>query len=151
VSKRPDRILGDLVDLPRRGSDMRAFLLLLLAALVAFGADDDWAKVKALKTGAELRVYKKGSAQPISAAFGDLTDDNLIVILKKTETAIPRAQIERIDARPTAGNRVTKDAVAKDTVDPDGSPRSSLSTGYSIGSKPDFQIVYKRTAAPPKK
>jgi hypothetical protein len=39
---------------------MRGFLLLLLAGLVAFGAEDEWAKVKALKTGSELHVYKKG-------------------------------------------------------------------------------------------
>ena len=38
-----------------------------LAALAAFGADDALAKVKALKTGSELQVYKKGSTQPISA------------------------------------------------------------------------------------
>ena len=36
---------------------MRGLLLLMLAGLVAFGAEDEWAKVKALKTGAELRVY----------------------------------------------------------------------------------------------
>jgi hypothetical protein len=43
---------------------MRGLLLLMLAGLVAFGADDEWTKVRSLKMGAELRVYKKGSTQP---------------------------------------------------------------------------------------
>jgi hypothetical protein len=46
---------------------MRAFLLIFLACLVGSSAGDDWAKVNALKTGAELRVFKKGSTQPIAA------------------------------------------------------------------------------------
>ena len=129
---------------------MRAFLLLLLASLAAFSADD-WAKVKALKTGAELRVYKKGSAQPIPAQMSELTDDNLIIILKKTETAIPRDQIDRIDARPSGGRPVTKETTTKDGIGPDGSPSSSESSGLSIGSKPNFETVYRRSPGPPKK
>ena len=130
---------------------MRAFLLILLACLMGFGAADDWAKVKALKTGAELRVFKKGSAQPIAAQMGDLTDENLIVLIKKMETAIPRDRIDRIDARPSTGSRVTKETTTKDGVGPDGSPTSSMSTGYSVGGKPDFETVYRRSPVPPKK
>jgi hypothetical protein len=62
---------------------MRTLFLLLLAVLVVFGAGDEWAKVKALKTGAELRVYKKASTQPISALMVEITDENLIVMIKK--------------------------------------------------------------------
>jgi hypothetical protein len=58
---------------------MRGPLLLMLAGLVAFGADDEWTKVRSLKTGAELRVYKKGSTQPVSAQMDELTDENLVV------------------------------------------------------------------------
>ena len=130
---------------------MRTLFLLLLASLAAFGADDDWAKVKALKTGAELRVYKKGSKQPISAQLGELTDDSLVVILKKAETAIPKDEIERIDARPSSGNRWTKNKTAKDSVGPDGSQSSSESLGYSIGYKPDFETVYRHSPAAPNK
>lgn len=118
--------------------------------LVVFGAGDEWAKVKALKTGAELRVYKKASTQPISALMVEITDENLIVI-KKTETAIPKDQIDRIDARSTGGSRVTKETTTKDGVGPDGSPTSSASTGYSIGGKPDFEMVYRRLLVAPKK
>lgn len=130
---------------------MRTFLLMLLACLTGFGAGDDWAKVKALKTGAELRVFKRGSTQPISAQMGDLTDDNLIVLVKKTETAIPKDQIDRIDAQPPAGNRATKETTTKDDVGPDGKPTSSMSTSYSVGSKPDFETVYRRSRVTPKK
>src|ERR1017187_10301186 len=93
---------------------MRGLILFLLAGLVAFGADDEWAKVKALKTGAELRVYKKGSVQPVLAQMDELTDENLVVIVKKTQTAIPKDQIDRIDARPTGGSRVTKETTTKE-------------------------------------
>ncbi len=130
---------------------MRALLLTLLACLVGFGAADDWAKVKALKTGAELRVFKKGSTQPILAQMGDLTDDNLIVLVKKTETAIPKDQIDRIEARPAAGSRVTKETTTKDSIGPDGSPTSSMSAGYSVGGKQDFETVYRRSSVMPKK
>jgi hypothetical protein len=129
---------------------MRAFLLLLVAGLAAFAAGD-WDKVKDLKTGAELRVYKKGSTQPLSAQMVEVTDDNLVVLVKKTETAIPKDQIDRIDARPLSGNRVTKETTEKDGVGPDGSQTSSVSTGYSIGGKPDFATVYRRSPAPPEK
>jgi hypothetical protein len=131
---------------------MRKLLLFLLASLAAFAAADDWAKVKALKTGAELRVYRRGSAQPISAQMADLTDDNLIVLIKKTESAIPRDQIERIDARASGVRPVTKqDWTTKQTTGSDGSPSTSSSSGLSIGSKPDFETVYRRPMPPPKK
>jgi hypothetical protein len=129
---------------------MRALFLVLLAALVASGADD-WAKVKALKTGVELRVYKTGSTHPIAAQMSELTDDNLIVIVKKAETAIPKDQIDHIDARPSSGSRATRETATKDTVGPDGTQTSSVSTGYSLGTRPDFETVYRRSPVAPKK
>ena len=141
---------------------MRGLLLLMLAGLVAFGADDEWGKVKALKTGAEIRVFKKGSTQPVLAQMDELTDDNLIVIVKKTQTAIPRDQIDRIDARPTGGSRVTKETVTKENY-PDSKaaadagsagpalPSTSTSTSVSVGGKPDFETVFRRPVGAPKK
>jgi hypothetical protein len=122
---------------------MRGLLLLMLAGLVAFGADDEWTKVRSLKTGAELRVYKKGSTQPVLAQMDELTDENLVVILKKTQTAIPKDQIDRIDARPPSGG-ATKETTTKQTVDADGKENTSTSTGYSFGGKPNFETVYRR-------
>jgi hypothetical protein len=128
---------------------LRSFLF-LCAALMAFGADDPWAKLKELKTGTELRVYKVGAAQPLLVQMGDLTDDNLVVIDKKKETAIPRDQIERVDSRPSGKSRVTKETTSKDGMGPDGHT-TSTSSGLSIGSRPDFETIYRRPASPPKK
>jgi hypothetical protein len=129
---------------------MRGFLLLLLAGLVAFGAEDEWAKVKALKTGSELHVYKKGSVQPVTAQMDELTDGNLVVIVKKSQIAIPKDQIDRIDARPAGGNRPTKETVTKESIGADGQPNTSTSTGYSWGDKAKFETVYRRPPATPK-
>src|ERR1039457_7074597 len=87
---------------------MRKLALFLGTALLAFGADDPWAKVKELKTGAELRVYKKGAAQPLLVKMDELTGDNLVVIDKKAQTAIARDQIDRVDYRPSGKSRDTK-------------------------------------------
>jgi hypothetical protein len=122
----------------------------MLAGLAAFGAGDEWTKVRALKTGAELRVYKKGTTQPVLAQMDELTDENLVVIVKKTQTAIPKDQIDRIDARPSGGG-ATKETTTKQTVDADGKENTSTSTGYSFGGKPNFETVYRRPPGAPKK
>jgi hypothetical protein len=143
---------------------MRKLVLLFCTALVAFAADDPWAKVKELKTGTELRVYKKGAAQPLLVQMDELTDDNLVVIDKKRQSAIARDQIDRVDYRPSGKSRVTRETTTKvsDSVgDPKavipspnpGAPSSTTSTSsnLSIGSKPDFETIYKRPPSPPKK
>ena len=138
---------------------MRGLLLLILAGVVAFGAEDEWAKVKGLKTGAEIRVFKKGSTQPVLAQMDELTGEDLIVIVKKTQTAIPKDQIDRIDARPTGGSRVTKETTTKETYGDSISgaqstpdvPVTSTSTSVSVGGKPDFETVYRRLVGAPKK
>ena len=84
---------------------MRKLALFLCTAFLAFGADDPWAKLKELKTGTELRVYKKGAAQPLLVKMDELTDDNLVVINKNEQTAIPRDQIDRVDYRPSGKSR----------------------------------------------
>ncbi|MGA3241225.1 MAG: hypothetical protein ABSG03_33590, partial [Bryobacteraceae bacterium] len=108
---------------------------------------------------AEIRVFKKGSMQPLLAQMDELTDENLIVIVKKTQTAIPKEQIDRIDARPIAGSRVTKETTTKETYGdakagaqstPDV-PVTTTSSSVSVGSKPDFETVYRRPVGGPKK
>ena len=74
--------------------------LFILAAAVAFGAGDPWLKVKDIKAGTDLRVFRKGKSQPLLVQMGELTADNLVVIQKKTEIAIPREEIDEIDSRP---------------------------------------------------
>lgn len=144
---------------------MWKFILFLCTALAAFGADDPWAKLKELKTGTELRVYKKGASQPLLVKMDELTDDNLVVINKNEQTAIARDQIDRVDYRPSGKSRVTKESTSKvndATNDPKsgipnpspGAPGPSTSTSntVSIGSKPDFEVIYRRpTGGAPKK
>jgi hypothetical protein len=144
---------------------MRKLLLPLCFALALCGADDPWAKVKDLKTGTDLRVYKKGSAQPLSVKMGDLTEENLVVIDKNAETAIPRDAIDRIEARPNGKPRLTTDSkistkdvtgdpkavIPAPNAGPIGSPSTSTSSSLQVGSRPGFELVYQRPSAPPKK
>src|SRR4051794_24786459 len=137
---------------------MRKILFPLCFALALFAVDDPWAMVKELKTGTELRVYKKRSAQPLIVKMDELTDENLVVINKNEQTAIARDVIDRIDSRPSGKSRVTTESkmATKDTTgDPKaaipapnsrggGGPTTSTSTGLSIGSRPEFETIYKR-------
>jgi hypothetical protein len=141
---------------------MRVLLCLLTAVSFAPGADivkkdDQWTKVKELKSGTEIRVYKKGAAQPILAKAGDATDDKLIIVLKNEESAIDKKDIDRIDARPQGGKRATvtskttnnePTAQPVDGVRPENYPKpgTSYSSGLSVGSKPDFETIYQRRA-----
>ena len=131
-------------------------LLASLLALSLWGADDGWKKVRDLKTGTELRIVKAGERQPLVAQFADANDENLIVILKNEQVAIPKEKIDRIDFRPPqTGSRVkaeTKtqtDTTAERRGRPNESrvPGSSTSGGLSFGGKPGFETVYRRTAA----
>lgn len=141
---------------------MSRIFFFLIAAALAYAAGDPWAKVKDLKTGTELRVYKVNAKQPILAKMDELTDESLVVVLKNEQMAIPKDQIDRIDYRPPAkGPRITKET--KTTMDipnqqpvgpgptPAGPPLpgTSSSSGLSVGSKPDFETIYRRTPALP--
>ena len=129
---------------------MLKLFLLVLAAAAAFGADDPWQNVKDLKSGTDLRVFRRGSNQPLLVHMGELTDDNLVVIDKKAERAIPREEIDRIDSRPPKPTWV-KEEKTSDTVNSDGRNSSSYSSGYSKGSRGDFETIFRRPARPPRK
>jgi hypothetical protein len=138
-----------------------ASCLLLAASLLA--ADNPWSKVQDLKSGAELRIYKKGTSQPIDARFDEATEERISVVLKNRQSSIPKEDIDRIDARPMAKKTPRKLAVDSNvrTTDPDLTPHpnagipapgTSYSSSVSLGgSKPDFEIVYQRAASAEKK
>ncbi len=142
---------------------MQKIMFALLTAVLAWGADNDWATVRALRGGTEIRIIKKGSPQPIVAKMDEASDENLVVVIKNEQVAIPRDQIDRVDARPAqAGGRTTKEtkttagppdgkvaAPPSSVKGPDG-PSTSTSTSTSItrGSKPDFETVYRRLSGP---
>ncbi len=141
---------------------MRWLAIMLLAAVTAFAADDPWTKVQNLKSGTELRIFKKHGMHPILAKMEQANPDSLIIVVKNEELAIPRDLIDRIDYRPVrTDSRVTKET--RETVEgPDAktaaeSPNNvpgqtaSSSTSYVFGSKPDFQTIYRRPPPEPKK
>src|SRR5438094_3983298 len=142
---------------------MLKLFFFLCGAILTFGADDPWAKVKEIRGGVELRVYKKGTAQPLIVKMDETTDDNLVVVNKNEQVALPQDQIDRIDFRPSK-TRVTKETestVSDPSTDPRSAipgpdrghpgPSSSTSTSVNIGSKPDFETVYRRPTSAPKK
>ena len=141
---------------------MRGLAMVLLAAVTAFAADDPWTKVRDLKSGTELRIFKKGGMHPILAKMEQANPDSLIIVLKNEELAIPRDQIDRIDYRPLrTGGRVTKET--RETVEPadaktaaespNNVPGETVSSGtsYAINPQPDFQTIYRRPPPEAKK
>jgi hypothetical protein len=138
---------------------MARVLLCALAALAAFGADNPWEKVRELKSGTELRIFKKGTKQPVLGTMDEANEDRLIVVVKNEEIAIDKDDIDRIDCRPGGKTRATKethttqsDSTQTTPVGPQpkgagsGGPTTSTTTSYGAGSKPDFETVYRRTA-----
>jgi hypothetical protein len=140
---------------------MAKWAWLVILAACAFAAEDAWEKVKALKGGTEVRIVKKGSSQPVTAKFDELHDESLVVVVKNEQIAIPRADVVRIDARPQGGSRLNTETKSKQT-DPDPRPPAgmghgaavpgqSTSSNVSIGSKPDFETIYRMPSPAPKK
>jgi hypothetical protein len=141
---------------------MSRLLFFLLAAATAFAADDPWAKVQALKSGTEIRVIKRGSTQPLIAKFDEADGERLLIVIKNEQVSIPKDQVDRLDYRP-AGGRVT--VTGKTTQgDPTAAqePRAgmghqpegggmSTSSSVNVGSKPDFEMLYRRPTGAPKK
>ncbi len=140
---------------------MSKVLLCGLVAMAAYGADNPWTKVKELKTGTELRIFKVGAKQPILAAMDEATDDRLVIVVKKEQTSIDKDQIDRIDYRPpkttSRVTRVTNET--RTTNDPPGQtagpaprgssggggPSTSTSNSVNFGSKPGFETIYRRS------
>ena len=131
--------------------------ILLFVTILAGGAEDPWTKVRELKSGTELRIYKKDAKQPLLVKMDEATDESLLVVLKNEQVSIPKDQIDRIDYRPTrtGGRVITENKTA--TVDPDlskmaaaGRPRdshgptSASSSNVTVNSKPDFEPIYRR-------
>ena len=140
---------------------MRTLSTLLSIALVALtcsGAEDSWSKVRGVKSGTEIRIFKKGARQPMLAKMDDSTDDKLTVVVKNEQVAILKNDIDRVDARPVeTKRRITSETrestelskEANNAAHPRAAdvPMSSTSTNFSIGGKPDFETIYRRTPA----
>jgi hypothetical protein len=141
---------------------MRRFLfLILLAAAAAFCADDPWIAVTKISSGTEVRIMKKGSSQPVLGKFDEANDDRVLVVVKNSQISIPKDQIDRLDARPPASrvkvegkNTVDDPQAAKEPpVGMDNHPggaSTNSTTSVSVGSRPDYETVYRRQLGAPK-
>jgi hypothetical protein len=130
-----------------------------LASLALFSAPDPWAKVRELKSGTDLRIYKKGAKQPVLAKMDEAFDDRIVVALKDEQTSVAREDIDRLDARPSqSGKRVVAEtkttttnpnhsASPRDNIGGSSMPGTSSSSGLTIGGKPDFETIYRRVPA----
>jgi hypothetical protein len=103
-------------------------------------AADPWDKVRDLKTGSDLRIYKTGVTEPVRAQFADVTERKLLVIIKNSETAITKSEIERIDYQPPPTKSRTKTY--------DATPDSASMSISSGNSREGWQTIYQR---PPSK
>jgi hypothetical protein len=138
---------------------MRSLFVLFLTTLAAWAADDPWAKVRELKTGTEIRVFKHGSMQPVLGTMDEATDDHLVVVVKNEQTAISREQIDRLDVRPPQpGGRFVRESKSE-TKDPDAKslvpytpggtvPSQSNTTTVMVHQKPEFETVYRKPPPP---
>ena len=138
----------------------------MISLLLAFAllAPDAWDKVKDLKGGSEVRIFKAGVKQPVIGLLEDAEDDRVLLVVKNEQVSIPKRDIERLEARP-AKSRVKVQGETKSTEKVAGSsgvsqermqrnpPQSggntSTSTGVTVSGKPEFEVIYRRTAAKP--
>jgi hypothetical protein len=133
----------------------RAVIPFLLAALACVAADDDWSKVAAIKSGSEIRVVRKGKPQPLVGKMDEARPETLVLVVKNEQMAIPKEEIERVDARPNASKMTKTETVNNQPAyeapgTPNrptrpGGPSGSASSGVSFG-KADFETVYRRKA-----
>jgi hypothetical protein len=139
-------------------------LVPLLVWVAPSQTPDPWAKVKAAPSGTELRIFKKNVQAPVLAKLDEASDENLIVVVKDTQVAIPKGDIDRIDYRPAqTGGRVTRETkTTKGVYDSGASGQgqpmaqgrtplppgtsSSSSSSLAIGGKPGFELLYRRPA-----
>jgi len=140
---------------------MTRIALAILSAAVLLAADNPWAKVQELKSRSELKIYRKGAREPLSATLDEAKEDRILVVVKNEQMSIPKDDIDRLDARfvgKTKGT-ITKETTAT-TTQPDFTPHpphgadvpgESYTTSVSRSvSKPDFETVYRRPPAAPK-
>jgi hypothetical protein len=139
---------------------VRYFSICIAMSLAVAGADDSWSKVREVKSGTELRIFKREAGQPLLAKMDEASDESLVVVVKNEQISIPKDQINRIDYRPLSrrvmpeSRTVMQDPGSK--VTPQNRPHeanvptASTSSGLSIRAKPDFEVLYRRGSPPSK-
>jgi len=127
---------------------MGRILLLLAAAATLFAADDPWAKVKELKSGADIQVFRKGAPKGLAARLDEVRDDALVVRVKNEQKSIPKEEIDRLDYRPAG--RTPSGEISRGVGTSAGEPAPVASrpgTGYMGGIKltrQSYETIYRR-------
>ncbi len=70
------------------------FTLLLLFAVTAF-ANENWASVKSLTIGGEIKV-SAADGKSFRGQLQSATDDSLVILAANTQQSLPRAQVLKI-------------------------------------------------------
>ena len=71
------------------------FALLLLLSAVAALADQNWASVKSLTIGGEIKV-SAADGKSFRGQLQTVTDDSLVMLAANTQQSLPRAQVLKI-------------------------------------------------------
>ncbi len=129
---------------------------MLITALAALAAEDAWAKVRELKSGAELRIYKLNSKDPLLAKFDHAGDESLVVITRNGQVSVLKQEIDRIERRREPRRPLVKETRTDRKVAAKGAETTSntipgatttVKTGLDIPSKAAFETIYDRAAA----
>ncbi|HYO81974.1 MAG TPA: hypothetical protein VES20_11260 [Bryobacteraceae bacterium] len=138
---------------------LKLIAIAVCTTFACMAAEEPWTKVEKLQSGQELRVTTTGAAKPLEARFAELTGDRVVVVEKDTQRAIPRDQIERIDARPAKAKariksetKVEQGQLGTGLTPGDRNtsrPAQNTSSGFSIEGKAGFENVYQRRSVRP--
>jgi len=125
--------------------------MLLVAAMTALADDDPWAKVRDLKSGSQLRIYKVGEKDAIFAKLDQAGEESLIVITKNAQVSIPKEEIERLDLRVVGLRSAAKQTRVDRKVAPKGAevtgntiPGATTSVTSGLSRPQPFETIYRR-------
>jgi hypothetical protein len=137
-------------------------LLALCSITLCQAAESSWDKVKELKSGAEIRIIRKGVREPLLARFDDANDERVLIVAKNAQMAVQKEEVERLDARPPqkSGPKKATTTNTATTTNPDFTPhppggvpvpRTSYGSSVSFGSgKGEFETIYRKVTPPAK-
>jgi hypothetical protein len=115
--------------------------MILLAATLAWGAEDPWQKARELATGSDIRIYKSGSTKPVSGKMAGVGDGKVQVIVKNDQIAIKQSDIDRIDFRPPGSKSKTE----SNGTTTDGFGTSQSASSGTSWSREGWQTVYRKS------
>ena len=74
---------------------MRCLLLIMLAAALAPAQKTNWANVKGLPVGGEIKVSLEGG-KSYRGQVQDVTDDSLVIVAASSQQSLARAQVAKV-------------------------------------------------------